>query len=736
MKFNRRNVLIGLGSIAAGAGTLAGTGAFTSVTAERSADIRVAGDGDALLGVVPVANSDNSAYVSQTNGTVGLDINGGSGTSGTGVNDNAVTQLENLFKIINQGTQSVNFYFEDESDAVTFRVSRSTDTSTNGTAGQSLEGADNSITLGVGEQVVVGLTVDTLNNDVSGQLLENVTLVADADASAPQQSGPTPRYVVDGTGDAPNTFKSISAALGSDGFEPGTVVGIEGGVTLQPSSPILLDESVTLVGLDGMPTIDAQGLGGGEGSINVASSDVTLRNFELLYDDTANGIEANEAGNANIVVDGLRVEDTAGLTGRPALNFEKARNITVTNNEVIGGAIGTFFSDSESTTETIVGNFVDLKSSGAPTQNGPTEGIFSFGSGLSNKDLVTRDNRVENQPDTEEEIKVVTTEPASLNGQTKKADQLEALLTDNAVSFVQLTGSEGRLVTEESIGTQYATVADVLGGTPGGLTLFEDGEYDLTERVDISAAGFTVRGMGDVELAYTGGTRGDNQNVTTGRGIELTGSGISLENLSLVYTGPVVNSNNGGDVFTVVDAEGVTLSNIEMFGDFSETGGSHPSFVRIATAGSGSGRVVIEDSIFDQDSEIGDTFVAPRPFADDAANDGEVLIENNEFLTGVRVGPNLNAGQTLTIRGNHFQSDAFGDALPGGSFQENEGTLVIGDNTFDMSSMSSNPEIKITTIPDSVNGTNYDGSNDSQIASVLSQDNGSVDARAGSATAP
>lgn len=51
MKLNRRNVLVGLGTIVAGGGAALGTGAFSTVEAERNVSIETAGDSGALLGL-------------------------------------------------------------------------------------------------------------------------------------------------------------------------------------------------------------------------------------------------------------------------------------------------------------------------------------------------------------------------------------------------------------------------------------------------------------------------------------------------------------------------------------------------------------------------------------------------------------------------------------------------------------------------------------------------------------
>ncbi|MEF8908097.1 MAG: hypothetical protein V5A13_09570, partial [Haloarculaceae archaeon] len=49
MKLTRRNALIGLGSLVAGSGALVGTGAFSSVQADRTVNISTSGDSAALV---------------------------------------------------------------------------------------------------------------------------------------------------------------------------------------------------------------------------------------------------------------------------------------------------------------------------------------------------------------------------------------------------------------------------------------------------------------------------------------------------------------------------------------------------------------------------------------------------------------------------------------------------------------------------------------------------------------
>ncbi len=107
-------MLAALGSVAVGGATAVSTGAFTSVEADREVDIEVAGDSSAYLGLRkaadgsgdPGANSD--AYVDTSGAEVSFDFSSSNNdVSGNGFNPNAVTEIDNLLEVQNQGTQSV-----------------------------------------------------------------------------------------------------------------------------------------------------------------------------------------------------------------------------------------------------------------------------------------------------------------------------------------------------------------------------------------------------------------------------------------------------------------------------------------------------------------------------------------------------------------------------------------------------------------------------------------------------
>jgi hypothetical protein len=107
----RRKYLAALGSLAAGGAAIGGTGAFTSVSADRGIEVDTADDADAFLKITADSGPNASEYVNVNNGIVSLDFtntnNSGYSGGGSGVNANSTTVFDDLLNITNQGTQTV-----------------------------------------------------------------------------------------------------------------------------------------------------------------------------------------------------------------------------------------------------------------------------------------------------------------------------------------------------------------------------------------------------------------------------------------------------------------------------------------------------------------------------------------------------------------------------------------------------------------------------------------------------
>ena len=113
----RRKFLLGTGAAATGGSALLGTGAFTSVEAARSVSVDVVGDADAYLRLAPCTDDDgnekpNGDYVyGHSNGTISIDLSSSNPETenelGDGVNPEALTRIDNILEICNQGTQDI-----------------------------------------------------------------------------------------------------------------------------------------------------------------------------------------------------------------------------------------------------------------------------------------------------------------------------------------------------------------------------------------------------------------------------------------------------------------------------------------------------------------------------------------------------------------------------------------------------------------------------------------------------
>ena len=192
MRLTRRNALIGLGTVAAGAGVIGGSGAFTSVTAERTVSVETAGDAQAALQLIPAEDSsgnttDNASdYVDASEDTIALDLTG-TDNGATGLNQNAKTTLENLISVLNNGTQEVTSLTleltsdsSDINDDDTFqftaqeKVQGGSDLSGIPNGEDILSGSNLNTTIGAGSgSVEFGLIVDLINGGDDNSLPSN-----------------------------------------------------------------------------------------------------------------------------------------------------------------------------------------------------------------------------------------------------------------------------------------------------------------------------------------------------------------------------------------------------------------------------------------------------------------------------------------------------------------------------------------------------------------------------------
>jgi hypothetical protein len=113
----RRTFIAGLGVLAAGGSAVLGTSAVSSVTAERNITATVAGDGKAYLEIqkgtangFAVENLDGEFRVSLADDPDG----------GNGLNEDAVSSFDDVFRINNTGEENLKVHIEDAKDRIEF----------------------------------------------------------------------------------------------------------------------------------------------------------------------------------------------------------------------------------------------------------------------------------------------------------------------------------------------------------------------------------------------------------------------------------------------------------------------------------------------------------------------------------------------------------------------------------------------------------------------------------------
>lgn len=213
---NRRQLLVGLGGLVGGGGMAAGTGAFTSVDADRQASVQVSDDVNGFLQIFP----SNEGSLDQPNGTFALstgtpgnqlsiDINDAAGTAtgGVGVGVDSKYVFDDVFRVRNEGTQDVfvqvNSLTVDTDPAgnatggevrIDFFASEGADTNTTGPSFSNVNVIDgtNELAVPVGTSRAIGIRVETVdgsnyggvnNPDGTVNIASGTTTTINADAA-------------------------------------------------------------------------------------------------------------------------------------------------------------------------------------------------------------------------------------------------------------------------------------------------------------------------------------------------------------------------------------------------------------------------------------------------------------------------------------------------------------------------------------------------------------------------
>ena len=170
----RRKFILGLGATAASGATVLGSGAFTSVEADRDITVEVADDAYAFL-----ALKSTSHYAVDDGGTLAIDLSPDNPTDagGQGVNARADTVIYEVFKIENQGTQDVGITFTGENADQEGPSLTLADEDSGMTVEISPE--DNAV-LSPGDSVAYSLVIDAFGAEPGDSLDQTITVEAEA----------------------------------------------------------------------------------------------------------------------------------------------------------------------------------------------------------------------------------------------------------------------------------------------------------------------------------------------------------------------------------------------------------------------------------------------------------------------------------------------------------------------------------------------------------------------------
>jgi len=204
MAISRRNILIGLGALVGGGGALVSTGAFSTVSAERSVEVSTAGDGSAFLQL-----NANSPYVESSGDTVSINLDAtGNDGNDSGFNEEAVTTLAGIIQITNNaadGSSTTVGVSEESADtataagSITVRVDDN-DEGTDNAALLTLSVSDNAgdfdgATTGLspGQSAYLDVEVDTRSTQVTNSSVDSVDEISIVAEGTSDDAAQTPQ---------------------------------------------------------------------------------------------------------------------------------------------------------------------------------------------------------------------------------------------------------------------------------------------------------------------------------------------------------------------------------------------------------------------------------------------------------------------------------------------------------------------------------------------------------------
>jgi hypothetical protein len=347
----RRKYLAAIGSLAAGGAAAAGTGAFTSVEADRTVNVAVADDANAYLGLATTSSPNSQDYVDDSGQQIVLNLDE-TDNGGSGFNADAETRIDDLLQVTNQGTQTINVWVtlsggtEFDDDTLYFYPGDATDTALNN--GEGNDDGNDVLALTPGESAKLGVLVEL--GDVSDVTeTPTATFHADVEAGSEGEStqtddsgGSFATVSNDGTGDFDTQEGDVEGQTVTNNPLQAAINNASGStiVLKNTDEPIDVPEPLTipagkngleLRGLDGKPTIRyIGGQADGQQGINIFAPDVTFENLDFEIYPGRDGIGRNSpftGGTSGITLrnTGLTIRNTdMTLEAEDGVSFDSA----------------------------------------------------------------------------------------------------------------------------------------------------------------------------------------------------------------------------------------------------------------------------------------------------------------------------------------------------------------------------------------------------------------------------
>ena len=182
----RRKFVIGAGALATGSAAALGTGAFSSVEADRDFTVKVAEDANAYLGLEPGSGPTANEIVDDGGDIVELDF--GDLGHGDGINKRATTVFEDVLRVTNQGTNKVYLWTlapqsgdgSDRADRTRLFVNTGSDLGADDD-GNDISQAGEAVELGSGEHVEITFEFETKEGTRVGEFEAPKIIRADVD---------------------------------------------------------------------------------------------------------------------------------------------------------------------------------------------------------------------------------------------------------------------------------------------------------------------------------------------------------------------------------------------------------------------------------------------------------------------------------------------------------------------------------------------------------------------------